>query len=121
ELCQVARGDLDAMYDCPQGHEPPVQPVEQPHAVAALEQPLGEDAADVAGPAGHEDQLSGLGGFGAEAVAAAGERGQLPPRRAVLAHAGDSNRVRLKVWATNVPIGRLLPPPSGPAAPAHRA
>ena len=77
-VAHVGLDDLDAVEDVRERPAAPVEPVEDADAVAAIEQALGQDAADVAGAAGDEDELAGLGRLRREAVGAARERGQLP-------------------------------------------
>src|SRR5688572_945502 len=65
---------------------PPVEPVEDPDAIAALQEPGGKDAPDIAGTAGHEDELPRLRRLGRQAIAAACEPRRLEGRASVVAH-----------------------------------
>jgi hypothetical protein len=60
---------LDALAEVGQRLLTEVQAVQQAHVVAAHQQPRHQDAADVAGAAGHEDRLAGARGLGREAIA----------------------------------------------------
>ncbi len=79
--------DLDAVEDRRDRAAAPVEPVEDADVVAAVQQALRQDGADVAGAAGDEDELPGLGRLGREPVGAARERRQLHVPVAILTHA----------------------------------
>ncbi len=57
DLADVGDDELDPLAEAGERLLAEVQAVEHPHAIAALEQPRDQDAADVAGAARDQDEL----------------------------------------------------------------
>ncbi len=70
DVPDVGHHQLDPVAEGGQRALPPVEAVEDPDVVAALQKPLDEDAADVTGASGDQN-LAAAGRAGGKAVAAA--------------------------------------------------
>jgi hypothetical protein len=84
DVAHVGDDEVDAIRVGLERTVAPVQTIEDADVVAAVEQPAGEDRADVAGAARDQDRLALLRRARAEAVAASGQlHARGPDRRAV--------------------------------------